>query len=139
MNKSDETMYLGRVISLLARHGQLSFGEIKNKTWYFLRKRRQTDSSIFQVLELFVEQGMLARKMHKSRIYYTLGNIQQTAPKISKLDLVEAGVDTENELMKKMINQAKAYVGTKSTNPDRDKALEYKQKAPPPSGVEGFK
>jgi hypothetical protein len=143
MNKSDEIAYLGRVISLLGRHQQLSLGEIKNKTRAFLRKRHQTDSSVFNTLELYVTQGMLARKVYKSRIYYTLSEMAQgnRPPEIKPVDLVEAAVESGNALVLQMIEQAKRYTGTKqpNTNLDREKTLEYKEKAPPPNSTEGFK
>jgi hypothetical protein len=123
MNKQDEVVYLGRIISLLARHEFLTLGEIKNKTRAFIRKRHQTDSSLFNTLELFVTQGMLVRQVRKSRIYYALADIQQKPVVLPQRDLVEAGVETQSELFKQLVKQAK----------------EYKPKDPPPTSVDGFK
>lgn len=111
MNKADETVYLGRIISLLGKHQQLTLGEIKNKTRHFLRKRHQTDSSLFNTLELFVTQGVLTRKVYKSRIYYAIEPTAMgaTKPVAKKLDLVEHGAETGTELFNQMVTRAKNY------------------------------
>lgn len=154
MNKSDEIVYLGRLISLLGKHEQLTLGEIKSKTRPFLRKRHQTDSSLFNTLESFCKLGVLRRKVHKSRIYYALDELgapkQPATP--DKAAMLEMGVDTESELFKQMANQALRYMGKKplNTSPisneeeeeenlDRTKVLEYKPKEAPPNDVKGFK
>lgn len=146
MNKSDEVIYLGRIISLLGKHQQLTLGEIKNKTHSFLRKRHQTDSSLFNTLELFVTQGLLRRKVFKSRIYYTLSSVAQgqgPLPEAKELDLIESGIDTGTELFKQMANQALKHAGVNKSVEEvveeKKKKKEYVPKEPPPTGVEGFK
>jgi hypothetical protein len=122
VNKTDELVYLGRIFSLLARHQQLTLAEIKNKTRHFLRKRHQTTSSLFHLLEEFVSNGQLIRTVYGARIFYAMPE-QQRSPVLSKLDLVEAGAETQSELFKKLVEQAK----------------KYKPKDPPPPTVDGFK
>lgn len=154
MNKADELVYLGRIISLLARHEQLTLGEIKNKTRSFLRKRHQTDSSVFRTLESFCKLGVLRQTVHRSRIYYELDELGKQPTLVNeatKLDMIEAGVDTENELFKQMAKQGLQYMGLKELpkrpplinqdgeNLDRTKSLEYQPKQPPSNDVKGFK
>lgn len=146
MNKADETVYLGRIISLLGKHQQLTLGEIKNSTRAFLRKRHQTDSSLFNTLELFVTQGLLRRKVHKSRIYYTLSELAQgyQSPKVQPIDLVESAVSTETELFKQMANQGLKHMGLTTSVDElieqkKKSPKDYVPKAPPPNSTEGFK
>lgn len=136
MNKQDEVVYLGRVISLLARHSSLTLGEIKNKTRHFIRRHRQNDSNIFQLLEQFVAEGYLKRVVKRSRVLYSLSDVASPspkAPKVSKLDLLETASSNEDEIIKRLAEHAKSYKERQIKDSSYGSLKNYTP-APPPSG-----
>lgn len=70
MNPVSEREFLGTVIRLLARHGEMSLGQIRNSTRQFRSRRRISNDAVFGILRNYVEQGFVGLVERNSHMIY---------------------------------------------------------------------